>query len=187
MDHYIPSTKSCSCGSTWLWLVLGLIGEEMDDKDETCGAVCSVKPRGDRIALWVRDKSDLESVNRIGKKLMALLELEAEPGILLEFTSHEAKPDEEKQEGLYSVSNPSQPMVRTPTVGTFAAAGLPDANGAKLASAAAAAAASSPSSMLMSPTSPNGKSFRGQPPRSPVFATHMASSPNADNAMPLEG
>lgn len=111
---------------SWLWLVLGLIGEEMDADDEACGAVCSVKPRGDRIALWVRDRSDNENVNRIGRKLVALLEIGKEPGVLVEFSAHSSRGD--TQEGLFSVNNAIQ-QVRTPTVSTFnaAAAGLPEA------------------------------------------------------------
>ncbi|SPC65850.1 related to CDC33 - translation initiation factor eIF4E [Ustilago sp. UG-2017b] len=165
---------------SWLWLVLGLIGEGMDGEDETCGAVCSVRPRGDRISLWVKDMSNVEAVNRIGKKLIALLEIAKEPGILLEFSSHSAKYDDLKQQGLYySVNNAVQPMARTPTMSTFgAAAGLPNADGAKLAAAHA-----SSNLMATSPTSPNGKGFshfRGQQqqqqqqsPRSPI-----AVSPN---------
>ncbi|KAJ1018458.1 hypothetical protein NDA18_006610 [Ustilago nuda] len=137
---------------SWLWLVLALIGEGMDGEDETCGAVCSVRPRGDRISLWVKDMSNVEAVNRIGKKLIALLEIAKEPGILLEFSSHSAKYDDLKQQGLYySVNNAVQPMARTPTMCTFgAAAGLPNADGAKLAAAHA-----SLNLMATSPTSPN--------------------------------
>ncbi|SPO23904.1 related to CDC33 - translation initiation factor eIF4E [Ustilago trichophora] len=164
---------------SWLWLVLGLIGEEMDGEDETCGAVCSVKPRGDRISLWVRDRSHVETVNKIGKKLLSLLELEKESGIALEFTSHSDKADEKKLEGLFSMANPIQQMARTPTISTFGpAAGLPNAEGAKLA--AAAAAAGSPSLLMAtSPTSPGGKSF----PRSPT----TAASPNSEPYVRLAG
>lgn len=164
---------------SWLWLVLGLIGEEMDENDETCGAVCSVKPRGDRIALWVRNTRNLEAVNRIGKKLISLLELEREPGISLEFTSHSSKHDDEKREGLFSMHNPTQPMARTPTISTFGpttphpTAGPLTADVAKHASTAA----TSPSLLMAgSPTSPKGRGFsRG----------HQPASPNADAAAPF--
>lgn len=94
---------------SWLWLVLGLIGEQLDEKDETCGAVCSIRPRGNRIALWVRDRDDVEKVNRIGRKLVSLLELEKEPGVAMEFTAHD-RSDEGKLEGLFSVQNTMQPV-----------------------------------------------------------------------------
>ncbi|SPO45239.1 related to CDC33 - translation initiation factor eIF4E [Moesziomyces antarcticus] len=140
---------------TWLWLVLGLIGEELDGDDEACGAVCSVKPRGDRIALWMRDRSDTEKVNRMGRKLVALLEIGKEPGMLVEFSAHSSRDD--KQEGLFSVNNAVQ-QLRTPTVTTFnaAAAGLPEAPH-RFASASPTAFAS--------PASPNRHAFR--PPPSP--------------------
>ncbi|SPO24295.1 related to CDC33 - translation initiation factor eIF4E [Ustilago trichophora] len=159
---------------SWLWLVLGLIGEEMDGEDETCGAVCSVKPRGDRISLWVRDRSNVETVNKIGKKLLSLLELEKESGIALEFSSHSDKADEKKQEGLFSIANPIQQMARTPTISSFGpATGLPSAEGVKHA---AAAAAGSPSMLMAtSPTSPGGKSFS----RSPITAASPNSEPYA--------
>ncbi len=63
---------------------------------------------GDRIALWVKDRGDVEKVNRIGKKLISLLELEKEPGILMEFSAHSDRADEAKLEGVYSVQNPMQ-------------------------------------------------------------------------------
>ncbi|KAF6767539.1 Translation Initiation factor eIF- 4e [Kalmanozyma brasiliensis GHG001] len=94
---------------SWLWLVLGLIGEQLDEADETCGAVCSVRPRGDRIALWVKDGSDVEKLNRIGRKLISLLELEKEPGILMEFSAHE-RAEEGKLEGLFSLQNAMQAL-----------------------------------------------------------------------------
>jgi translation initiation factor 4E len=140
---------------TWLWLVLGLIGEELDGDDEACGAVCSVKPRGDRIALWLRDRSDTDKVNRMGRKLVALLEIGKEPGVLVEFSAHSTRDD--KQEGLFSVNNAVQ-QLRTPTVTTFsaAAAGLPEAPH-RFASASPTAFAS--------PASPSRPAFR--PPPSP--------------------
>lgn len=113
---------------SWLWLVLGLIGEDMDEADETCGAVCSARPRGDRISLWVRDRSDVEKVNRIGRKMISLLGVENEPGISLEFSAHSERSDELKCERLYSLHNPMQ-MARTPTMSTFG-------DSAKLASSA---------------------------------------------------
>ncbi|SNX87208.1 related to CDC33 - translation initiation factor eIF4E [Melanopsichium pennsylvanicum] len=150
---------------SWLWLVLGLIGEAMDEKDETCGAVCSVKPRGDRISLWIKDSTNVETVNSIGKKLLSLLELEKEPGISLEFSSHSDNADEAKLEGLFRISNPMQQMARTPTISTFGpAAGLPNADGAKRTAAGATGAS-------YSPTSPIGKGFS----RSPATA-----SPNTE-------
>ncbi|KAH8917152.1 translation initiation factor eIF4e [Atractiella rhizophila] len=76
----------------WMWLVLALIGEVLDEKDEVCGAVVSLKPRGHRIQLWTRSKSDVEGINSLGKRLIKLLEIEQEPGIQFEFQSHGGAP-----------------------------------------------------------------------------------------------
>lgn len=73
---------------SWLWLAMALIGETLDDLDDVTGAVVSTRAKGDRIALWIRDKSDVNLVNKIGQRLVALLELEREPGVSLEFTAN---------------------------------------------------------------------------------------------------
>ncbi|TKY88509.1 hypothetical protein EX895_002497 [Sporisorium graminicola] len=107
---------------SWLWLVLGLIGEELDGADECCGAVCSVKPRGDRIALWIKKGvSGVDGCNRVGRRLVELLELEREPGVLVEFSSHSSAAGAAK-EGLWTLNNPVQ-VIRSPNVATFAAGG----------------------------------------------------------------
>ena len=38
--------------------MLGLIGEMFEEKDEITGAVCSLRPKGDRVALWTRGTDD---------------------------------------------------------------------------------------------------------------------------------
>lgn len=70
---------------SWMWLVLALIGETLDDDDIVTGAVCSLRGKGDRIALWMRCKEPVDQINRLGQKLMRLLELENEPSAQLEF------------------------------------------------------------------------------------------------------
>ncbi|KAI3481858.1 hypothetical protein L1887_55507 [Cichorium endivia] len=155
MDHHLPPAQSRPRRSQLALARAGSDREEMDADDEACGAVCSVKPRGDRIALWVRDRSDNEKVNRIGRKLVALLEIGKEPGVLVEFSAHSSRGD--TQEGLFSVNNAIQ-QVRTPTVSTFnaAAAGLPEAPHRF--------ATPSPTAFA-SPASPSRQAFR--PPPSP--------------------
>jgi translation initiation factor 4E len=73
---------------SWIWLVLALIGEELDVDDEVTGAVVSTRPKFDRIALWVRGKHDVKRVNEMGRKLIDLLQVESEPGVALEFSSN---------------------------------------------------------------------------------------------------
>lgn len=60
----------------WNNLVLGLIGETLDDGDEICGGVVSRRKNGDKIAIWNKSH-DKDAVMEIGyriKKLLALPE-----------------------------------------------------------------------------------------------------------------
>ncbi|KAI0073242.1 translation initiation factor eIF4e [Panus rudis PR-1116 ss-1] len=69
----------------WIWLAMALIGEDLDEGDEICGAVVSLRSKVDRIQLWVRSKDDVERINGIGKKLVKLLDVSEADGIGLEF------------------------------------------------------------------------------------------------------
>lgn len=69
----------------WSWLAMALVGEELDEKDEVCGAVVSLRAKIDRIQLWTRGKDDVESINALGRKLVKLLDVSEEPGVGLEF------------------------------------------------------------------------------------------------------
>lgn len=64
---------------------MALVGEEIDEKDEVCGAVVSLRAKIDRIQLWTRGKDDVEAINSLGKKFVKLLDVSEEPGIGLEF------------------------------------------------------------------------------------------------------
>jgi len=47
--------------------MLCLIGEAFDDEtDEICGAVINVRMRGDKIAVWTRDSTNINSNMKIG-------------------------------------------------------------------------------------------------------------------------
>ena len=92
----------------WSWLSMALVGEQIDEKDEICGAgtfqllgslfsfsmtlrsflspaVVSVRHKIDRIQVWTRSKDNVDLLNSIGKKLYKLLDLSNEPSIGLEF------------------------------------------------------------------------------------------------------
>jgi len=69
----------------WSWLAMALVGEELEDGDEICGAVVSLRSKVDRIQLWTRSKDDVERVNRIGRKLIKLLDVSEADSIGLEF------------------------------------------------------------------------------------------------------
>ncbi|CAJ0750016.1 24079_t:CDS:10, partial [Entrophospora sp. SA101] len=47
----------------WTWLVYALVGEDLDEADDICGAVMSRRTRGDRIAVWVRDKDNVPDIS----------------------------------------------------------------------------------------------------------------------------
>jgi len=69
----------------WSWLAMALVGEELEEGDDICGAVVSLRSKVDRIQVWTRSKEDVEKLNRIGKKLVKLLDVSEADGIGLEF------------------------------------------------------------------------------------------------------
>lgn len=70
---------------SWSFLAMALVGEELEDNDEICGAVVSLRTKVDRIQLWTRSKDDVEKLNSIGKKMVKLLEVSEADQIGLEF------------------------------------------------------------------------------------------------------
>lgn len=69
----------------WNWLAMALVGEDLDEGDEICGAVVSLRSKVDRIQLWTRSKDDVEKINRIGKKMVGVLDVSEADSIGLEF------------------------------------------------------------------------------------------------------
>lgn len=69
----------------WSWLAMALVGEELEDGDDICGAVVSLRSKVDRIQVWTRGKDDVERLNGIGKKLVKLLDVSEADSIGLEF------------------------------------------------------------------------------------------------------
>ncbi|KAL1924585.1 uncharacterized protein VTP21DRAFT_4239 [Calcarisporiella thermophila] len=74
----------------WLWLVYALVGEGMEHSvgEEICGAVMSRRARGDRIAVWVRDKDNERAINGLGRELLRVLDLLDEDGITMDFQTN---------------------------------------------------------------------------------------------------
>ncbi|KAF8975509.1 hypothetical protein BGZ46_009069 [Entomortierella lignicola] len=68
----------------WIELAYALVGEQLDAGDDICGAVLSRRTKADRLAVWVRDKDNIEAINGIGKRLIQMLDLTKEK-ISLEF------------------------------------------------------------------------------------------------------
>ncbi|WFD01166.1 hypothetical protein MYAM1_003927 [Malassezia yamatoensis] len=106
------ATHEALLDRSWMWLVFGLIGEQLDDDDQVTGAVCSLRARGDRIALWLRNKQPVEAVNAIGEKFIKLLELESVANLQLEFSANDGS-----KADYMSLRNPPQPKQEPVSVG----------------------------------------------------------------------
>ena len=65
----------------WQNLVCAMIGEQLDDGDDVCGAVISIRPKVQRIQIWLRKKNDFDTVERIGHRMLRILEI-AEPNVV---------------------------------------------------------------------------------------------------------
>jgi translation initiation factor 4E len=69
----------------WSWLAMALVGEELEENDEICGAVVSLRSKVDRIQVWTRSKDEVEKLNAIGKKIIKTLDVSEADGIGFEF------------------------------------------------------------------------------------------------------
>jgi translation initiation factor 4E len=68
-------SKSGRCDEWWLYTVLALIGESMDlNGNQICGAVVSIRPKQDRIALWLKS-SDKQVCTEIGARWKKALDM----------------------------------------------------------------------------------------------------------------
>ncbi|CAI5709209.1 unnamed protein product [Hyaloperonospora brassicae] len=47
-----PRSRKARLDECWLYVMLSLIGETLQDEDDVCGAVASVRKAQDRIAIW---------------------------------------------------------------------------------------------------------------------------------------
>ncbi|KAF5351123.1 hypothetical protein D9756_008202 [Leucocoprinus leucothites] len=91
---------------SWSWLAMALVGEELDEGDEICGAVVSLRTKVDRIQLWTRSKDDVEKLNKIGKKMVKLLDVSDADQIGLEFQYNtEDRPQPNKFLSIQSIPN----------------------------------------------------------------------------------
>jgi len=92
----------------WSWLAMALVGEELEEGDDICGAVVSLRSKVDRIQVWTRNKEDVEKLNRIGKKLVKLLDVSEADGIGLEFQYNtEDRPLPNKFLAIHALPNSS--------------------------------------------------------------------------------
>uniref|UniRef100_A0A8C5KS48 Eukaryotic translation initiation factor 4E n=1 Tax=Jaculus jaculus TaxID=51337 RepID=A0A8C5KS48_JACJA len=71
----------------WLETLLCLIGESFDDhSDDVCGAVVSVRAKGDKTAIWTTECEHREAVTHTGRAYMERLGLP--PKIVIGYQSH---------------------------------------------------------------------------------------------------
>lgn len=82
----IRTPNTSTLDRLWTYLVLALVGEEVDLHDDVCGAVVATRPRGNRLQIWVRDKTNVERVNGLGKRIIKLLEITEESGVAVDFS-----------------------------------------------------------------------------------------------------
>lgn len=115
----LKGTNQALLDRSWMWLVLALIGEELDENDDITGAVVSTRSKGDRIALWIRNKTDVDLVNKIGKKFVLLLDLEKEPGVSLEYSPNSMDEGSNRKQGAPSkfISFNNAPAFGSPVFG----------------------------------------------------------------------
>jgi len=71
----LPRTDN-SLNKVWMYTVLAMIGENFPDSNEICGAVVSLRPKKNRLALWTRTAKDGHTQRRIGEKLKTVMELD---------------------------------------------------------------------------------------------------------------
>ena len=60
----------------WLYMLLALIGEQLDDGDEIVGAEVSVKAKEYRLAVWTRQADRLDLIQSIGIRFKQALALD---------------------------------------------------------------------------------------------------------------
>ncbi|CAN4091880.1 unnamed protein product [Withania somnifera] len=59
---------------SWLYTLLAMIGHQFDHGDEICGAVVSVRSKGDKIALWTKNAANEAAQISIGRQWKQFLE-----------------------------------------------------------------------------------------------------------------
>eukprot|EP00052_Salpingoeca_macrocollata_P024439 m.218368 g.218368 ORF g.218368 m.218368 type:complete len:250 (-) comp22252_c1_seq2:26-775(-) len=60
---------------SWYFIVLGLIGEQLDPDFHICGIVVSKRSKGDRISVWVKNTDDRNTILTVGKRLLQITDL----------------------------------------------------------------------------------------------------------------
>ncbi|KAF1778631.1 Translation Initiation factor eIF- 4e-like [Phytophthora cactorum] len=62
-----PRSRKARLDECWLYVMLSLIGETLQDEDDICGAVVSVRKAQDRIAIWSATANAEDRQKAIGR------------------------------------------------------------------------------------------------------------------------
>ncbi|KAJ8546877.1 hypothetical protein ON010_g11357 [Phytophthora cinnamomi] len=62
-----PRSRKARLDECWLYVMLSLIGETLQDEDDVCGAVVSVRKAQDRIAIWSATANAEDRQKAIGR------------------------------------------------------------------------------------------------------------------------
>ncbi len=89
----VSKDNASDLDNLWMLTALSLIGENLDDGTEICGAVVSCRNRGDKISVWTRSADAEETQMNIGYRIKASLET----SLRLEYGAHIEPPSKSKK------------------------------------------------------------------------------------------
>nr|AIG20722.1 eukaryotic initiation factor 4E [Nicotiana tabacum] len=69
--------------TSWLYTLLAMIGHQFDHGDEICGAVVSIRHKGEKIALWTKNAADETAQVSIGKQWKEFLDYSDSIGFIV--------------------------------------------------------------------------------------------------------
>ena len=75
--------------AVWEGVVLSLVGETIGESPELCGAVCSVRKKADKIAVWTRTKTNESAIMEIGQNFKAILQAHGVGHLKLSYQYHD--------------------------------------------------------------------------------------------------
>ena len=59
----------------WEGVLLSIVGETIGESEELCGAVCSVRKKADKIAVWTKNKTNEAAIMEIGNNFKLVIYL----------------------------------------------------------------------------------------------------------------
>ena len=75
----------------WEDLVIAMLGEQLGELNQVAGLVLILKPHGDKIAVWITNANDAESVEKLRKEIVNILKIEEKDLVYQVFKEIEAK------------------------------------------------------------------------------------------------